>query len=60
MTYIIVQGEDPFDIETTAVLPDESGKKINKFNSLGDAKKFLIDIGLEDELEYDVRIVRLH
>jgi len=52
--------EDPFDIETSAILPDETGKKVNQFSSEVEAKKFLIQLGLEDELEYDVQIVRLH
>ena len=60
MSYIIVQMEDPFNIEESAILPDETGKKVNKFSSEVEAKKFLIQLGLEDELEYDVQIVRLH
>ncbi len=60
MSYIIVQMEDPFNIEESAILPDETGKKVNKFSSEVEAKKFLIQLGIEDELEYDVQIVRLH
>ena len=60
MSYIIVQMEDPFNIETSAILPDETGKKVNQLSSEVEAKKFLIQLGLEDELEYDVQIVRLH
>ena len=60
MSYIIVQMEDPFNIEESAILPDETGKKVNQFSSEVEAKKFLIQLGLEDELEYDVQIVRLH
>jgi hypothetical protein len=60
MSYIIVQMEDPHNIETSAVLPDETGKRINKFSTEIDAKKFLIQLGIEDELDYDVQIVRLH
>ena len=60
MSYIIVQMEDPFNIEESAILPDETGKKVNKFSSEVEAKKFLIQLGIEDELEYDVQIVSLH
>ena len=60
MSYIIVQMEDPFNIEESAILPDETGKKVNKFSSEVEAKKFLIQLGIEDALEYDVQIVRLH
>ena len=60
MSYIIVQIEDPFNIEESAIMPDETGKKVNQFSSEVEAKKFLIQLGLEDELEYDVQIVRLH
>ena len=60
MSFIIVQIEDPFNLEESAIMPDETGKKVNKFSSEVEAKKFLIQLGIEDELEYDVQIVRLH
>ena len=60
MSYIIVQIEDPFNIEESSIMPDETGKKVNQFKSFKEAKDFLEQIGIEDELDYDVRIVRLH
>jgi len=60
MSYIIVQIEDPFNIEESSIMPDETGKKVNKFDSFTEAKAFLEQIGIEDELDYDVKIVRLH
>ena len=60
MSFIIVQIEDPFNLEESAIMPDETGKKVNKFKSFKEAKDFLEQLGLEDELDYDVRIVRLH
>ena len=59
MSYIIVQIEDPFNIEEVSIMPDETGKKVNKFNSFKEAKDFLEQVGLEDELDYYVKIVRL-
>ena len=60
MSYIIVQIEDTFNIEESSIMPDETGKKVNKFDSFTEAKAFLEQIGIEDELDYDVKIVRLH
>ena len=60
MTYIIIQVEDPMDLENISVLPDERELKIKKFPSEEDAVKFLVKHDMQDELLYDAKIVRLH
>ena len=60
MTYIIIQMEDPMDLEGISVMPDEKELKIKKFLSEEDAVKFLVKHDMEDELLYDAKIVRLH
>ncbi len=61
MSYIIIQEDiDPLDIENISVLPDEQELKVKKFKKKEDAIKFLSHLGLEDELNYDTKIVRLH
>ena len=60
MTYIIVQIENPLDLESMSVLPDENDLKIKKFINQEDAVKFLDRHGMLEELEYDAKIVRLH
>ena len=60
MTYIIVQIENPLDLESISVLPDEDDLKVKKFINQEDAIKFLNKHGMLEELEYDAKIVRLH
>jgi len=60
MTYIIIQMEDPMDLENISVMPDEKELKIKKFPSEEDAVKFLVKHDMQDELLYDAKIVRLH
>ena len=60
MTYIIVQIEDPLDLDSMSVLPDENDLKIKQFSNQEDAVKFLDKHGMLEELEYDAKIVRLH
>ena len=60
MTYIIIQVEDPMDLENISVMPDEKELKIKKFPSEEDAVKFLVKHDMQDELLYDAKIVRLH
>ena len=60
MTYIIIQMEDPMDLENISVLPDEEELRIKKFLSEEDAVRFLVKHDMQDELLYDAKIVRLH
>ena len=60
MTYIIVQIENPLDLESMSVLPDENDLKIKQFNNQEDAVRFLVKHDMLEELEYDAKIVRLH
>jgi hypothetical protein len=60
MTYIIIQMEDPMDLENISVMPDEKERKVKKFLSEEDAVKFLVKHDMQDELLYDAKIVRLH
>jgi|TARA_R100001163_G_C5055276_1_gene191754 hypothetical protein len=61
MSYIIIQeDEDPLDIENTSVLPDEKELKVKQFKKEEDAIRFLVHLGIEDDLNYDTKIVRLH
>ena len=60
MTYIIIQVEDPLDLENISVMPDEQDLKIKQFLSEEDAVRFLVKHDMQDELLYDAKIVRLH
>jgi hypothetical protein len=60
MTYIIIQMEDPLDLENISVMPDEQDLKIKQFLSEEDAVRFLVKHDMQDELLYDAKIVRLH
>ena len=60
MTYIIIQVEDPMDLESISVMPDEKELKVKKFMSEEDAVRFLVRHDMEDELAVDAKIVRLH
>ena len=53
---------DPLDIENISILPEEKQKelKVKKFKKEEDAVRFLARLGLEDDLNYDTKIVRLH
>ena len=61
MSYIIIQeDEDPLDIENISVLPEEKELKVKQFKKEEDDIKFLVHLGIEDDLHYDTKIVRLH
>ena len=60
MSYIIIQVEDPMDLENISVLPDEQDLKVKQFLSEEDAVRFLVKHDMQDELLYDAKIVRLH
>jgi phosphopantetheinyl transferase len=60
MTYIIVQIENPLDLDSMSVLPDENELKIKQFRNQEDAVRFLDKHDMLEELEYDAKIVRLH
>ena len=60
MTFIIVQMENPLDLESISILPDENDLKVKQFRNEEEAVKFLVRYGMIDELEYDAQIVRLH
>jgi len=61
MSYIIIQQDiDPLDIENISILPEEKELKVKKFKKEEDAVRFLARLGLEDDLNYDTKIVRLH
>jgi len=60
MSYIIVQIENPLDLESMSILPDENDLKIKQFSNQEDAVRFLDKHGMLEELEYDAKIVRLH
>mgnify|MGYP003133016829 CR=1 FL=1 len=57
MTYIIIQMEDPLDLENISVMPDEQDLKIKQFLSEEDAVRFLVKHDMQDELLYDAKIV---
>ena len=60
MSFIVVQIEDPYDLDSMSVLPDEEDLKIKQFKNEEEAIRFLVKYGMEEELEYDAKIVRLH
>ena len=51
---------DPLDIENISILPEEKELKVKKFKKEEDAIRFLARLGIEDDLNYDTKIVRLH
>jgi hypothetical protein len=60
MTFIIVQMENPLDLESISVLPDENDLKVKQFRNEEEAVKFLVKYGMIEELDHDAQIVRLH
>ena len=60
MTFIIVQMENPLDLESISILPDENDLKVKQFKNEEEAVKFLVKYGMIDELDHDAQIVRLH
>ena len=60
MTFIIVQMENPLDLESISILPDENDLKVKQFRNEEEAVKFLVKYGMIDELDHDAQIVRLH
>jgi len=60
MSYIIVQMENPLDLESISILPDENDLKVKQFQNEEEAVKFLVKYGMIDELDHDAQIVRLH
>ena len=51
MTYIIIQMEDPMDLENISVLPDEEELRIKKFLSEEDAVRFLVKHGKKERVK---------
>ncbi len=60
MSFIVVQIEDPYDLDSMSVLPDEEDLKVKQFKNEEEAIRFLVKYGMEEELQYDAKIVRLH
>ena len=60
MTFIVIQMENPLDLENISVLPDENDLKVKQFRNEEEAVKFLVKYGMIDELDHDAQIVRLH
>ena len=60
MTFIVIQMENPLDLKSISVLPDENDLKVKKFRNKEEAVKFLVKYGMIDELDHDAQIVRLH
>ena len=60
MTFIVIQIENPLDLESISVLPDENDLKVKQFKNKEEAVKFLVKYGMIDELDHDAQIVRLH
>ena len=60
MTFIVIQMENPLDLKSISVLPDENDLKVKKFRNKEEAVKFLVKYGMIEELDHDAQIVRLH
>jgi len=60
MTFIVIQMENPLDLESISVLPDENDLKVKQFRNEEEAVKFLVKYGMIEELDHDAQIVRLH
>ena len=60
MTFIVIQIENPLDLESISVLPDENDLKVKQFRNEEEAVKFLVKYGMIDELDHDAQIVRVH
>ena len=60
MTFIGIQMENPLDLESISVLPDENDLKVKQFRNEEEAVKFLVKYGMIEELDHDAQIVRLH
>jgi hypothetical protein len=60
MSFIVVQIEDPYDLDSMSVLPDEEDLKVKQFKNEEEAIRFLVKNSMEEVLEYDAKIVRLH
>ena len=60
MTFIVIQMENPLDLENISVLPDENDLKVKQFRNEEEAVKFLVKYGMIAELDLDAQIVRLH
>ena len=50
MSYIIIQIENPLDLESISVLPDENDLKIKQFRNQEDAVRFLDKHDMLEEL----------
>jgi len=62
MSYIIVHVDDPKDLRSMEILPDEEGEGVQVFNSKTEASRFLMKLGFGKDLWFnsDIHIVRLH
>ena len=53
MTFIVIQMENPLDLESISVLPDENDLKVKQFRNEEEAVKFLVKYGMIDELDHE-------
>jgi len=62
MSYIIVHVDDPKDLRSMDILPDEEGEGVQVFDSKTEASRFLMQLGYGKDLWFnsDIHIVRLH
>ncbi len=62
MSYIIVHVDDPDDLRSMDILPDQEGEGVQVFDSKIEASHFLMELGFGKDLWFnsDIHIVRLH
>ena len=61
MSYIIVHVDDPDDLRSMDILPDQEGEGVQVFDSKIEASEFLMQLGFGKDLWFnsDIHIVRL-
>ena len=61
MSYIIVHVDDPKDLRSMDILPDDEGKAVQRFNTKTEASEFLVELGLGKDLWFnsDIHIMGL-
>ena len=62
MSYIIVHVDDPKDLRSMDILPDQEGEGVQIFDNKTEASHFLMELGFGKDLWFnsDIHIVRLH
>ena len=62
MSYIIVHVDDPDDLRSMDILPDQEGEGVQVFDSKIEASEFLMQLGFGKDLWFnsDIHIVRHH